>query len=368
MLSSSRRLFLLLAGILRKNPDGISLSQLGDLREIAAALASIGMAGFVQRALKAGSLPDLQPLLERLEEPALGEWAVCEKALKDTLDSIAALSWVADDFIVLKGPLFAERCYGDSCARVSGDVDLLFRSQAVLDELEPKLVASGFAPFRLVNLGSLGARFRHHSWYLRNGRLHEMHWALRQHASYRIDYGKLWQDRRKQTVRGQEAFVLSAEYDLVLLLLSAFSDIQIGRFSVKSAVDLFMRLRSMPEGYDWAELIAERRRERIARACAAVLDLVLRTLNLSPELPELFEALAQRAPRAPELDEAERWTLLTGEGSQVKRKLWALRVYECAPLLSAAWWCTSLPFRVFETPKGTHLALLKARGDYSSTV
>lgn len=275
----------------------------------------------------------------RLKMDYLAQWDRAER-MKICLGNLAELLEPGIGVIALKGPIMSQRFFGDALARVSQDIDFLIREEDA-PEAEAKLMGAGYIP----KTGSAAIRrlskpYMHHSSFIKDGFAHELHWALRRHPTYRIDYARLWARRERIESDGRAYPTLPAEYELVLQALSMIDDMERGCLKLKSLADIAAIALQMDGHASWDEFFAERERENILRPTAWSLAFTLESLGIAGSLPQLSRKLSGLLER---LELRVGATLPAGPIGR-KRLGWSLR--ESSALKNMAWWMRSLPVRI----------------------
>ncbi len=133
----------------------------------------------------------------------------------------AALRRRGREVIFLKGLCLAQEYFGQIAARQVGDIDLLIKDRADLSEIEAILGGLGYRRrSRILGSRALMSRYTHHMEF--DGPLAplDLHWVLRQHPTFRLDYSEIWRGKRQVQVRDFRLPALSVEYELVLQFLS----------------------------------------------------------------------------------------------------------------------------------------------------
>jgi hypothetical protein len=192
----------------------------------------------------------------------------------------------------------------------------------------------------------LAYAFAHHFNYRCDDLAIEVHWALQRHFSYRIDHDALRARAERVAVGGREFAVPCARDELVLQILSAFTDAQVGDFRLKSFVDLHAILAAVEPATDWAAFFAAQRAQGLYRASATVLAMLLAVFDCAADFPSLAAEI--RARRDAVLVEGRQaaLALLAASRYGLRDKLRLLRLYDAPVALSAAWWAVSLPVRL----------------------
>jgi hypothetical protein len=248
--------------------------------------------------------------------------------------------------LFMKGPLFAQRFYGGLDARGFSDLDILIPAPADVDRVEALLLGAGFErAFRTLGTRRLTRWFAHHFEYRRDGLPLDVHWVLQRHFSFAIDYPRLWATAARVAFGGRTFTAASDEYELVLQILGVLTDLQVGKLSLRTVVDVERVVETVEGTMDWRAFLARRAGERILRPTLFVLALALDVLDCADRVPALGDALAEHRRVAPSIELARR-AVLASRPLDARQKLLALRVYETPLAASLAWWALSLPFRV----------------------
>jgi hypothetical protein len=246
----------------------------------------------------------------------------------------------------VKGPLFAHRFYGDVAARGLSDLDVLIPAPRDVGRIEALLLEHGYERAFHLPLGRrLAQYFAHHFEYQRDSLPLDVHWALQRHFSFAIDYDRIWATSERVTFDGHPYETASDEYELVMQILGVVTDLQVGKLTLRSLVDIYRVLKTAGEGMDWSEFLAWRRRERILRPSAYVLAVVLEVLACRDEFPALDATLGPMLGSLPPTSLASR-AVLKSRSLDPAQKLLALRIYEAPLPASLIWWLLSLPFRI----------------------
>ncbi len=298
----------------------------------------------LQRLGLARSLPP--PLLAATKASAFVERARSER-LALLLDELGELFDAAGArALFIKGPLFAQRFYGSLEARGFSDLDVLIPAPTDSDRIERLLRGAGFEPaFRVLGTRRLTRYFAHHFEYRRDTLPLDVHWALQRHFTFAIDYPRLWATSVRVELGGRTFGAASDEYELVLQILGVLTDLQVGKLSLRTVVDVFRVLETVEGEMDWHDFLAWRARERILRPALFVLALTLDVLDCRDGFPTLCEALDAGRHRIPSTQAARR-AVLESRPLDLEQKLLALRLYEAPLPTSLAWWLLSLPFRI----------------------
>ena len=192
--------------------------------------------------------------------------------------------------LFLKGPFVAQQFYGDMHQRFHWDIDILVPREDVLaaDQL---LRGAGYSKLSLVLVGNNAmTRFTHtYDYHKRIGGPDQsvqrqylpldLHWSLRSHFSYRLNYENIWEQQEECQLQGRSFPVLSAEYALVMNVLGIFCDIELGTTRLKSFLDLYKMLDAVDSGMDWDAFFEQRTSENIFMIVLNVIDLLLVVLE-----------------------------------------------------------------------------------------
>jgi hypothetical protein len=273
-------------------------------------------------------------LRHALRNAYLEQWTQSESLVASMVELESLLQPAGVDFLFLKGPLFAQRYYGDIDRRLTGDVDLLVRPEAA-GSVGALLERAGFAARSRPRLARLAMRFTHHFEYVRDATVVELHWELANHFTYRIDEQRMWAGRRWMAWRSGRFPVPSAEYDLVMQLLTIFKDAELGTIVARAFIDLHQILIALGESFDWAAFLATRAREGLLAISLNMLDLALEVLGAHERFPSLAAALEQHRAK------------LIGRDRPLK----GLDLFTATPPAFANkrrlfWWLASLPWRL----------------------
>jgi len=253
------------------------------------------------------------------------------------------------EVIFLKGLCLAQEYFGQIAARQVGDIDLLIKDHRDISEIEAILGSLGYRRrSRILGSRTLMSRYTHHMEF--DGPLAplDLHWVLRQHPSFRLDYSEIWQRKRQMQVRNVHLLALSVEHELVLQFLSIHNDLQLGVIRLKSFVDLYAILRQVAETMAWEEFFARRAGEGLLRMSVNVLDLTLDIIDCRSEFEALVDAIGEHRSVVVLRDVHAKLELFPGTSGALRRRTWALRLYETSPLHALWWWGVSLPFRLAE--------------------
>lgn len=251
------------------------------------------------------------------------------------------------DVIFLKGPFLSKRFYGNPERRSYGDIDLLVRDRRDLERSHALLTEAGYTRCSIPLLGHRATmRFVYHFEYRGEKAKIDLHWCLRSHFSYQIDYEEVWATSETEQLEG-EFRVLSPEYVIVLLALSILGDYQKARVRLKFLLDLYMILRTVGDGADWEAFLGQRRREGVAKISATVLDLTLSILDCRQEFPKLASTLLQHGDLVERGVLADPTEFLEWSGrirDKMRNHMWTFRLHEGGVARSMGWRLLTEPF------------------------
>jgi len=268
------------------------------------------------------------------------------------------------DLMLLKGPYLAQRFFGGARKRGFLDLDLLVRPEQ-LGAAESLLAELGYARRSTMLISRpLTMRFTHGFDFAKDGLGLDIHWSLGTHASYRIDRDRLWRARAMCRWGRDEIAVLSDEDALFFHLLSLFEDLDRGAVRLRSFVDVHAMLAALDTQIDWPAFWEQRRSERTARICQAVLGLFFALLDVEGRFPHAAWTVARITEQTRTQAREEIAALIEARDGSLRNKMWALRVYECPAAVSIGWWFASLPFRLAVYHPGTWSRLATRVGAY----
>lgn len=285
-------------------------------------------------------------LLEQMEALFLKQQARQQMITTQLLLLSQILQDAGQEFILLKGPYLAEQYFGGKDRRAFSDIDLLIRRKS-LKKIDQILHNIGYQRKSSILFNkNLTAYFTHAFDYGKSNVTVDLHWALSTHPSYQIDYQDLWQCKQNFLLNNQPLLVLSAEYDVLLNLLSALRDLERGALRLKPFVDLYFILRKVEGKIDWKLFFEKREREKTLSISVNILVLFLNLFDCQDQFKELAKALNQQKilPKLLSLESSYSF-FLSGSGA-TKNKIWASSIYECSSIYAGFWWLTSLPFRL----------------------
>jgi hypothetical protein len=285
-------------------------------------------------------------MLAAVKAAWLVEQATSMKLALQLRDLVDILDKGNASVLFIKGPLFAQRFYGSVDARSIADLDVLIQAPEQLADVEALLLEAGFEPaFRVLLSRRLSHLFAHHFEYRRNSLGLDVHWKLQSHVTFAIDYARIWSTATRVDLDDRTYPCTSDEYELVLQILGGLTDMEVGKLTLRSRVDIYHVLQHVHDNLDWDGFFASRRSERILRPSAFILMVVLDVLDCHDRFPALaarLEPMRRVLPKTTHVLDA----VLHSRPLDIRQKLLALRIYETPLAVSISWWLLSLPFRL----------------------
>ena len=304
------------------------------------------LAGYVYLRLReAGLLERVAPEpRRRLREYYTRQWLRTERLLFELRGLQAACAAAGLPLLLLKGPGFAQRYYGRWDCRASSDIDLLVRPRD-LERACEIVQRCGFDLRSWMPYGQLLARrFVHHIEFAKGGLPLDLHHVARSHPAFRLDEEPLWASALPLALCGLEIRVPDDAHALLFLLLSIHQDLGIGTLTLRQLLDLFLLLRALGSGFDWAGFAAARRRDGTWRICLNVLSLCLRAFGAETDHPEASRLLAENA-RELLIPSGGDLLALFREYRFFRNKYWCFRLYPGSLAVTLGWWLAGLPVR-----------------------
>jgi hypothetical protein len=343
--------FKLLSFIVKENASGIEKllkSDNIDFNDFGKFIWKNHLSGNLYSLLHNSKLRSLLPdtLLEQFKPSYLKQWTTNEKLAKEIELLSELFNEEGKEVIFLKGPFLAKRFYGNIDRRAIADIDFLVKKEDI-DYIDYLIKRNGWVRRSFVFPGkSAVLYFTHHFEYERNGIDLELHWKLSTHFTFKLDYPKIWQQRRSYEFRNKSYWVLSDEYELVVQILSIFKDIELGTITLKSFLDAYMMLRTINHTGNWKEFFNDRKNEGIYKISIYTMDLVLGFLDCRNEFPKLASYIKDNLVLIKQSSLADKLKLLDHSRFAVQNKLWSFKLYATNPINSLCWWAISLPFRL----------------------
>jgi hypothetical protein len=296
------------------------------------------------------SLLEASPLREALPEETLAGFRALRldqtrrsDRLLAALRRIAAAFRAAHvDFVALKGLGLANRFHGGFDRRATRDLDLLVRRED-LAAAEGVLQGLGYRRVSKAPLRALALRFAHAFEYESPEAAVDLHWALARHPSYRFDVPGLWARRGTRAIGDVRVDELSDEDGIAFCAVSILKDLQRGALRLRALVDLY-RMAATAR-LDWAAFLERRRAEGTYAITVNVLALLLEAFDARAALPAVAAAVDAAGAAVLILPGAHLRLLAPGPLA-LRNRFLALRLYDCSPFLSLAWWLASMPVRL----------------------
>lgn len=244
-------------------------------------------------------------------------------------------------YLLLKGPILARRLYGGLDDREFADLDLLIRPRDA-PAVRQTLADLGLRRRSRTLVGAaLTTRIVHALDFVAPEGAVDLHWAIDRHPSLRLDPERIWRGAERQRLGDVEVAVAAEADEILAACLGVVRDGERGRLKLKSLLDLH-RWLAKPE--PWPELLRSAREQRASTPALRALELAVAAFGAPAGIaPELAGALREGVSPRPVA--AVLPALLRGTPGATARR-WAFRAWQASPLLNAAWWLASLPFRI----------------------
>lgn len=274
---------------------------------------------------------------QRLGESMKAQESIAIKSL-ETLNHLRVLLAARGiPFVVLKGLEIATRFYGTTVARGYRDIDLLI-SERDRNHLMDCLQSSGWHRLSRIFLSAqITGRYQHAFDYRKGDALLDVHWSLSRLPGIAIDTEEVMNRSRFEQLGDSSYQVLGIVDELILLLISAFADIQRGALRLQSFVDIAM-VSSRFSPSDWEQLHDQARRFKALVICQEVIRMINSLLGLS-----LWSSHMPTASRIQ--NSSEDLLLLLPSLGAWRSKIWAMKHLPVSPFHYSAWWMMSLPAR-----------------------
>ncbi|MCP4327897.1 MAG: nucleotidyltransferase family protein [Alphaproteobacteria bacterium] len=241
------------------------------------------------------------------------------------------------DYILLKGPAYAEHLYGDRDGRHFDDIDILVR----LDDhnrAESLLSEIGFKPDEAPRpWDALLRNFEHAITLSRDGYKVDLHRQLRRRPAYRINDAEIWSTRQERKVAGVEVGLLSPEYELAATALEIAHDLERNACTVKTALDLYLLIRRAEGQIEWSRFFADRELENIEPLVTNVFALVLGLTGSWDEFPTLSAYLRPMEKGFPIKDPVSVAALFDREVDDGRNRVWFRKVYPGNSIIYWSW-------------------------------
>lgn len=290
-------------------------------------------------------VPDLRPQLEERHQQNLRRTLLLTAELSRLLDALPPA-------LAFKGPVLAQRAYGDVAGREYVDVDLLLRPADVLPAIAI-LRNMGFVAALALEPWQLRAHLRSGCEYaMSDGKIHvELHWqfAPRQLGTV-FDIERLFARAATVRIGDRDVPALSPEDDLLMLTVHATKH---GWSRLSHIADLVALLRACPMDWDYLKGEARDRRARVAfcLACAlaswlgaSIPDHVLSVAANDRDAKPLADQVKRNLESGVDLEQdlAARHRLIRASRDTVPQRLAYLLRYALTPTLDD-WNFVALP-------------------------
>ena len=307
------------------------------------------LSGYMYPILIESGSKDLFPedIMGAFRDGYLTQWEKNEKLMKEIERLEQYFKSNKKEVIFLKGPFFAQRFYGNIDKRFINDIDILVKEEDIGDIIE-EIEKDGF---RRVS-GSLpnqklNTYYVHHLEYRKENFKLELHWALAVHGSFRIDYRKIWKEKKKYTFKEKSFWVLPDEYILVLQILSIFRDIELGTVTIRAFFDIYYALKLLAKNIDWKQFFENRKKEGLFLVSLNVMDLVCDVMDCHEEFNALTQYIEENNIHVRYKDFDRKWKLLSRSKTAIRNKMWTFMMYDTSVVKVICWWAISLPVRLF---------------------
>ena len=341
--------------ILKRDRDGIESvlrTKVPGQDNFADFVRNHGVGGSIYHCIKDPEVKDLFPdeTFRKYRSLFIDQWIANEDLLRQTAYLNNMIRNHGREVIFLKGPFFLQRYYGDIALRSVSDIDILVKKNEV-DDIGNILEEKGVELRSRVFLGrTLTKYFTHHFECSYKSTPLDVHWVLANHVSFNIDYNRIWAEKRDHEFGGATYNVLSDEYVLVSKTLELITDIQIGKVTLKSFLDLYMVLKRIGGEINWSTFFNARKKEKTFIVALNVLDLVLDVLGCCSDFPDLSGYIEDNGRYIRGRKEEFRYRLFDRSKFALRNKIWTFGSYETSLFASFCWWAVSLPFRMSMHP------------------
>lgn len=270
------------------------------------------------------------------------QWVKNQKLLKEMQDLQQVFNEKSLSAIFMKGIIFSDRFYDSTNCRTIGDIDVLVRPEE-LPIFHEILLKKGYErKSKILWSEKKCIHFTHHFAYRKKDIVIELHWALDNHISYRLDYGKLWETAIPWELEGTTFLAMSDEYELVMRLLGAFKDTYLGTIQIKTFIDIYMLLNKRM--FDWNKFLEARKKENIHLIAINILALQLKLFPAQKEFPELWQAIDEGLLKSTPTISWQQMEIPLR--FKLQNRFWGWSLYEVAFWKSASWWLIALPFHL----------------------
>lgn len=307
------------------------------------------ISGYLYIALAHSSLKNILPgeLMANFKSSYIKQWVRNQLLYKEMVFLGDLFRESGQEVIFLKGLFLAQRYLGHVFGRDISDIDILVRDRKDIDNVHSLLTRHDFKRISRVLINTEATlRFTHHFEYRKEDIAVELHWLLQNHFTLRIDYETIWKNKQEYMFKEKTYYVLSHEYELVVQILSIFTDVQTGSIILKPFVDVYTILKKINVHIHWEDFFARRLKEGLFFISLNVLDAVLDILDCYDNFKELASYIGEHKKHLRYNDIDRKLELLNASGFGLKNKPWAFSLYQTSLFNSICWWAVSLPFRL----------------------
>jgi hypothetical protein len=250
------------------------------------------------------------------------------RRLQSCLDELGVhMSSHGIEFVLMKGPVYAQELYGHLDARHYGDLDILVRASdaigamRVMTEMGFNARVHPFLPQRIT-------RAVEHGFAMTLDTLSvDLHHALRIRPAYRIDAERLWGSVRQVRVGSSNILALSEEYEVVSAMLGVAHDLERSSCRAKILIDLYLLLLRAAHRTDWEHFFEMRRKENLLSISVNVLAVMMLVLGSPDTLGDLEGQVWRHADRLAISDLAGALALVEGRPGTSLNRRWFAQIY-----------------------------------------
>ena len=252
-------------------------------------------------------------------------------ALKDILDAAGI------EFVVLKGPHYANRYHDGPASRHYDDLDILVRG-ADLGRTIRTLKKCGFEqPDRRPFLEGVIRRFEHAVVLQRDDAKLDLHWCIRNRPGYRLDMDRFWREARPYEIGGHPFLVPSDEYVLLSILLEIGGELESGGSRLKRYYDLYRILETIGTALSWAEFFDARRHDNTLGLVVNAFAVFVRLFEVEERYPALASAIRGLDHLVIIETREQAIALVSAPRGSPEGRVWFARSIECNPFRYFAW-------------------------------
>lgn len=307
------------------------------------------ISGFLYETLSHSGLKKIIPkeLMDNFKSSYIRQWVKNQLLYKEVEFLGNLFRESGKEVIFLKGLFLAYRFFGSMFSRAIYDIDILVRERKDIDSVHHLLSRNGFKRISKIPLNTnLACYFTHHYEYRKKDIDVELHWHLQSHFTFRIDYKKIWDSKKTIIINKKPYYVLCDEYELVTIILSVFTDLQLGKIELKSLVDVYVLMKGVSKKTNWEDFFTRRRIEGLFFISLNVFDLVLDLLNGYDDFEDVAAYIEKNRRHLKYKESDKKMKLLKSSRFGIRNKSWAFSLYQTPLINSICWWAISLPFRL----------------------